>query len=131
VSRFRDFDAAVAESEGEPLTFKLGGETLRAPADIPAGPVLKLARSAESGGAAAVEAFSTFLDAIVVPEDREALGRALDVVGISVLIDVVGWVVEESFGVPLPSASSSVASLPLDGAQSNPDSSPADAIPSG
>lgn len=114
MDRFRDFDAALAEL-GDPLTFKLGGETFTCLPEIPAGPVLKLARHADKIDAEAFVVFGEFLRCIVIEEQRDALTEALDRVGLGTLLDLIAWLVQESTGRPLEVASSSPELPPGDG----------------
>ena len=106
MDRFRDFDAALAET-GDPLSFRLGGTTFTCLPEIPAGPMLKLARHADSIDADALRLFGEFLLAVVIPEQRDEFEAALDRVGLPTLLSVVQWLIEEAIGRPLPSASSS------------------------
>lgn len=113
VDRFRDFDAALAESE--PLTFKLGGTLFTCLPEIPAGPVLRLARHADTIDAEAFVVFHQFLLSVIVPEQRDALELALDNTGLGTLLDLIQWLIEEATGRPLPGASSLPEPVPEDG----------------
>lgn len=117
MDRYRDFDAALAE-QGDPLRFRLGGVEFTCLPEIPAGPMLKLARHADQIDADALRLFGEFLAAIIVPEQREDFDRALDRVGLGTLLELIQWVVEEAIGRPLPNASSSEQEQPQDGAPS-------------
>lgn len=105
--RFRDFDAARAERVEEPLTFKLGGYVFTCRGQIPVGPVLTLATSADLTGPDAIRALGQFLRDLVVDDDQAEFGRVLGEVGFDDLFAVVQWVLEEVTGRPLSSASPS------------------------
>ena len=51
MTSYKDFDAAVAEAAGEPITFKLGGQTHTIPRPVPAFALIGLtARLLRAGG---------------------------------------------------------------------------------
>lgn len=112
MSRHRDFDAARAEVQSEPLTFRLAGRDFTIER-VPAGPLLDLAAHAGDTDAAAMAAFSRFLHALVIPSQRDDLVAALADVDLSTLFELVQWVIEEQTGRPLASPSP----LPLDASQ--------------
>jgi hypothetical protein len=113
--RFKDFDAALAELEEEPLTFKLGGTLFTCVPEIPAGRVLWLARHADKIDADAFAAFAEFVESVVVEAQRPALWDALNRVGLTTLLELIQRLIEEATGRPLPSASSLPEEQPEDG----------------
>lgn len=98
----RDFDAAAREAVGEPLTFTLGGEVFTCAPTLAALPMLKLAKSADKGGAEGVAAFYDFLTAMLVQDDVPRFEAMMqrERIGMEQLSELVAWVVEEATGRP-------------------------------
>lgn len=115
MSRHRDFAAARAESE--PLTFTLAGHAFTIDR-VPAGPLLDLADQATLTDEKAMAAFARFMHALVREEERATLRAALDETDLQTVLEIVQWVIEESTGRPLPTASSSPGEPSQDGAPS-------------
>lgn len=119
MSRHKDFDAARAESVGEPLTFRLAGYDFETVGEIPAGPLLDMAASVTSGsdvtGLSALQAFF----AAIIPEERaKDFNDAIRKVGLTTMLELIQWIVEETTGRPLTSASSSAGPPSSNGAAS-------------
>ena len=98
MAQFRDFDADA--QAGEPITFRLAGETWSTVPDIPAGAVFDLARLSESDGAEAFQAFADFLNAVIDPQQTAAFQEVAMTVGIRTLMEVTRWIVTEAAAVP-------------------------------
>ncbi len=153
----RDFDAARAERTADLVSFKLGGERFEFDRQIPAEPMLAMARAArlqpniasqnatpEEVAEAIAEAYALtadFIEGILVPDDVDRFRRALRVSrmrfeGPDGLLELVQWLVEETVGRPLVSASdsspeSSTSSEPSKASSSQPAlPSPSEAVPS-
>lgn len=101
MSRHRDFDAARAEHQSEPLTFRLAGHDFETVPVIPAGPILDLAANADKMDADAMVAFARFLYSIVRADQVDAFTHALDTVDLGTVLELVAWVIEETTGRPL------------------------------
>lgn len=110
MARFKDFDAALAERDDDPITFKLGGRVWTA-ANVNAERFLRFVRQASGGGDALVLAFMDFMDATLPERDREPFHEMLDEknVPIGVFIDTAKWIVEAAAGNPTDAATSSPA----------------------
>lgn len=123
MSRFKDFDAARAEARGEPLTFKLGGEMFTACAELPAGVLLDMGAAFTSQDAmAGFDLFTELFQVIVAPDDQERFAAAVRTVGLSTVMDLVQWIVEESTGRPFETPSPSPHRSVTGGGSSNGDS---------
>ncbi len=105
--RFRDFDAALAEEEGEPITFRLAGRKWKA-VHLSAPVMLKLGRAISDNRA--VFGYDEAMRDFLPEEDREAFTQALidHNVRIRTLMDVVNWIIEADAGRPLGDASPSL-----------------------
>ncbi len=119
MERFKDFDVARAEYEGEPLRFRLAGREFETLPFMPAGPLLDLAANGDSAGAAGFAAFGTFLHAVVIPAHRDALHDAMTEVDFPTVREVVSWILGESTARPLPSAEPSPQPVSWSSAPSN------------
>ncbi len=106
MSRFRDFDAARAESE--PLRFRLGGELFEMACVLPAGPLLDMARSKNDDEA--IVALASFFDQLIPEADRERFSEAIRRTDIRALAEAQAWIIAEATGRPLPNASPSPSS---------------------
>lgn len=115
MTRFKDFDAARAEHQREPLEFKLGGEHFVARGEVPAG-VLLDAVAAGDEDAQRAAAFTAMFEAIVHEEDADRFALAVRRVDLGTVYELVGWIMEEVTGRPLssagPSEPSPLADLP-------------------
>jgi len=105
MSRFRDFDAARAESE--PIRFRLGGELFELACVLPAGPLLDMARAKTDDEA--IPALVAFFEAIVADDDTERFAAAIRRSDIRTLAEAQAWIIAEATGRPLPNASPSAA----------------------
>lgn len=105
MSRFRDFDAARAESE--PIRFRLGGELFELACVLPAGPLLDMARAKTDDEA--IPALVSFFEAIVPEEDKERFAAAIRKSDVRTLAEAQAWIIGEATGRPLSPASPSVA----------------------
>lgn len=119
MERYRDFDVARAEHEGEPIRFRLAGREFETLTFMPAGPLLDLAANGDKAGAAGFAAFGTFLNAVVVEDHRDALRDAMAEVDFPTVREVVTWILQESTGRPLSSAETSPGSVSWSSGQSN------------
>ena len=117
MTRFRDFDAARAEANREPLSFRLAGRDFTTHSYLPAGPLLDLAVNGDKEGVEAFQAYAEFLDAYIV--ERDALKAALREVEWPTVAAVVSWLVAEATAAPLGDASPSDESQPPPGDTSN------------
>lgn len=101
--RFRDFDAAIDEEQ--PITFRLGGSDWQA-IHLNATNFLRFTRKTAEGGAEAAVAFQDYLTAVLGEDDRKPFMEMLDErdVSLTVLLELVKWLVEQSSGVPSPAA---------------------------
>ena len=108
MARFKDFDAALAERNGEPITFKLGGRQWTAN-HVNAETFLVFVRHASEGGDALVLAFADFIDAALPEQDRQAFHAMLNThdVPIDVVMDLAKWVIEQAAGNPTDAVSQS------------------------
>lgn len=123
MSRYRDFDAARAEANAEPLTFTLGGEDFTAATDLPSGVLLDMAAAFTSDDPSmGLDLFSELFRVMVAPEDAERFAVAVRKVGLSTVLDLVGWIVEESTGRPFNKPSPSPPRPVQSGGSSNGDS---------
>lgn len=99
MAQFRDFDADA--QAGEPITFRLAGETWSTVPEIPAGVVFDLARVASADGAEAFQAFADFMDAIIDPAQVPAFQEVVRTrVSLRTLMEVVRWVMQEAAATP-------------------------------
>lgn len=119
MERYKDFDVARAEHEGEPLRFRLAGRDFQTLPFIPAGPLLELAANEGKSGAGGFAAFGHFLRTVVVPDQRDEMDAAMTEVDFPTVRDVVSWILEESTARPLESADSSPNSVSWTSEQSN------------
>lgn len=119
MSRYKDFDAARAEFEGEPLRFKLGGREFETLPFLPARALLDLAAQGDSMGAAGFAAFGEFLSRTVIEAQRDDLAEAMNLVDFPTVREVVSWILEESTARPLSSATPSPESVSWSSAPSN------------
>ena len=117
MSRHRDFDAARAETEGEPITFRLAGRDFTIP-EIPALAFLEVAASLGGDGTSVVGSFSRFLFETVPVDQHDELRDALREVTPARAIAVVTWLIEEATAVPLEPPSGSVPTSSGNGAAS-------------
>lgn len=131
--RHRDFTAARAEHDAEPITFTLDDAgPFRCVDGIPAGLLLDLVGALPDGAVDAAgkpnadvsldafRAFSAFLIGIVVDDDREAFRAALAETTFDTIAEVAAWAMEEISGRPLSPASSSEPSRSRSGPPSRP-----------
>lgn len=130
MGRLLDFDAAIterrAQTQDDPLIFKLADEEFKASNPVPAMPMLEMsakfteASDLLNGDGAADEAkgkgftdmltaVQRFLTAIVEPVDEQRLTAALhrSRAGFDDLMEMVGRVMGEATGRPFPQSSSS------------------------
>lgn len=112
--RFRDFDAALAEHERKPVTFRLGGRDFEV-VNTSAPLMMKVYRALEEGIAGAV--YFEALQWMVAEGDREALVAAIESADISIggVIDIVNWIVQETTGSPFVESVSSADSQSTNG----------------
>lgn len=113
---FRDFDAARAEADREPLRFRLGGRLFTTKGILPAAPLLELARKGQAEGIEAFTAFADFLEAVVVETDD--LKQVMREVEWPALVEVVNWVISEATARPFESPSPSPESPSVNGERS-------------
>ena len=104
-NEFIDFDAAIAESEGHRVRFRLGGEEFAAHPGF-AGPSLRLAAAGEGGPEAPI-VVGKFIRDQLDEDDHERWAAALERAPLWVLNDVVERIIEAGSGRPTkrPSAS--------------------------
>lgn len=116
MSRFRDFDAARAEAQGDPLRFRLAGREFTIER-VPAGPLLRLAAKSnlQADTLAALDALGEFLVTLVVEDQRDAMRAAVDDADFPTLLNIVRWVTEEATAVPLDEPSDSAEPSSDDG----------------
>ena len=119
MSRHRDFDAARAEHQGEPLPFRLAGREFTV-ARVPAAPMFDLAQATATGDSlATIAAFGVLLYK-AVPEDQHAELRAsLEEIELPTALEVVNWLIGESMNRPLGSAGGSSDTGSSNGAASS------------
>lgn len=100
MSRFKDFDTAMAEAAGEPLVFVVGGEKFTLPPELPAVvPLSVMALRTELGDDAELPAEN------VLKLIRGVLGTETDrllATGVSMakLEEILTWVMNEYGGAP-------------------------------
>lgn len=108
---YRDFDAAAAEHDDEPITFTAAGRKFTA-RRTNAGALLRLARTAELGEdlpvGDALAVFDQFISGLVVEKDEWA--EALDELDIDQVLAIAQWLTSEMTGRPTRRRSSSGAS---------------------
>lgn len=110
MDRFRDFDAARAEREQEPLTFRLEGRDFTTPGTVPAGVLLDIGRAVAAGNQMAMfTATAEFFEHLVPDDQAEEFAAAVRTTDMETMLDLVSWIIEEATGRPLPSASSSAS----------------------
>ena len=103
--RFRDFDAFLAESQGEPLTFKLHGREYQLPPAAPASMVLKSIRMLKEYGAATEVPPSDLMEMALSLFGQDSLDRMLaDQVTIVEMSAVIDWALTEYQGGADPEA---------------------------
>jgi hypothetical protein len=120
---YRDFDAAVAEADDEPITFTAAGRKFTARRGG-AGPLLNLARLAATdetvdlGKALAV--FEQFISSLIVEKDEWA--DALNELTLTQVTEIAQWLVQEMTGRPTERQSPSDVLPSNSGPPSNGDS---------
>lgn len=117
MSNFKDFDAARAEAQEEPIEFQIGGEQFAVQLPLPATCLLDLA-AATSGAIeddatpqqqmAMVMGYRSFLEAVLGGE-WERFEKVITTarIGVDMLMAVTEYIVEESSGRPFAVPSSS------------------------
>lgn len=95
---FKDFDAARREHVRESVAFALRGHRFECVPVLPALALFELASHGHLGATATIP----FLEAIVVDVDglRDVLESKADPVDMELLVELVGWLVEEYTGRP-------------------------------
>lgn len=116
----RDFDAAAAEHDDEPITFTAAGRKFTA-RRTSAGPLLRLARLAqvdldELPLDEAIAVFDGFLSGLVV--EKAEWEEALDELDLDQLFAITQWLIETMTGRPTQRRSSSGASPSSNGRSS-------------
>lgn len=113
----KDFDAALAELRGEPVTFKLGGTQFRVPTPVPSAPWVAMVSDPNRDTELA---FHDYIREIIDPKQREAWGKAFRSSGIDAegLTELVRYIIEEASGNPTKPRSSSRKSPRTNGARS-------------
>lgn len=105
---FRDFDAARREHEGEPVRFKLAGDTFTCLPVVPVRTAL-LIDQATSAAAAYVD----FIAACLIEADRDRfrllLSTTADEVTFDEVMEVAAWVGEQLTGRPTTPSDASAA----------------------
>lgn len=115
---FRDFDAALAEALGEPLTFQLGGERFDVPLPLPAAPWIRAVSDPKRD---VTVAFHGYLREVIAEDQRETFDEAFEQAKVpeATLIEIVKWITEEASGFPTKRRSSSSRSPRTNGKRSN------------
>lgn len=119
MERYKDFDVARAEYEGEPLRFRLAGRDFETLPFMPAGPLLDLAANGDKMGAAGFAAFGVFLRTVIIEDQRDEMDAAMREVDFSTVREVVTWILQEATARPLSSAESSPSSVSWSSEPSN------------
>lgn len=117
----KNFDLALREQQGDPITFQLGGVEFVVPTPVPSYPLLQLGREA-SRDADSLEGLGALHDFIIGCIDEDQVEDFKEVltanrVGFELLMEIVTWLAEEGTARPTekPSRSqqrSSMASKP-------------------
>jgi hypothetical protein len=75
-NKFKDFDAAVAETAGDKVTFKIAGSTYELPGQLPARVVLTQMRFMDSDGSMAANSLPEWLESLVGKGNLEEMLEA-------------------------------------------------------
>lgn len=94
--KFRDFDAAVAESAGEKVTFKIAGDEYELPGQLPARVVLTQMRYMDASGNLAQSALPEWLESLV---GKSNLEKMLDAGATWPQLDELLQFLLESYGI--------------------------------
>lgn len=103
--RHKDFGPALRVAEMEPLSFELCDHTFHCFPAMTSRKLLNYARKADGAdGSSAGETVYGFMEAAILPDQREEWNALLDddeyVIDISLISDVVSWLVEQYSGRP-------------------------------
>ena len=101
MGRFKDFDAAEAERQREPITFRLGGREWNV-IHVDAASFLAFSRQIAEGGNAVVLGFDDYIHGSLAEDERDDFRAMLAESHISLptLIAVGTWIVEQASGNP-------------------------------
>lgn len=106
-ARFKDFGSALKFSDLPPLSFELCERNFKCRPALQSKKLLEFVKDADGGsGLSAGEAIHKFMETVIVPEDVQAWKDLLDsdefIVDVSLLSNVVTWLVEQYSGRPTP-----------------------------
>jgi len=71
--KFKDFDAAVSEADGEKVTFKIAGSEYELPGQLPARVVLTQMKLMDSSGAMDANSLPLWLESLVGKDNLEKM----------------------------------------------------------
>jgi len=98
MTRFRDFDAAVAERESEPIEFRLGGQSFRCIPSAPAGLFTDILRHDR----VSMPDLDAFLRGVIEDDDAARFFDVLhdrdNIVTLDQLTELVQWLISEYGG---------------------------------
>lgn len=105
MSRYKDFDAFESERTGEPVEFKIKGETFQLPATLPAAIPIKAMRLQKKYGNEAEIPQNELVDLSISMLGESNLQKLLDLgIDTDELGEIIQWLFEQYSGKQLPNA---------------------------